>query len=112
MDDIMKAGYRPDRRPVISTAPTTPTTVIGLAKAEKLRCVPSKSLNVGMLTYSNMKAIIPEIVQTNRASTKNWLIKWDLYDPMTLRMPTSLALSVDRAIERLMKLMEDIKQYK
>ena len=51
---------------------------------------------------------IEAIKHINIDSIKNWLIKFTRYEPSTFLMPTSLALSVDLAIDRLMKLMDEM----
>ncbi len=42
----------------------------------------------------------------------NWEARWDFCAPTTLRIPTSLALSTERAVVRLTKLMHAIPKIK
>src|SRR5258708_8939184 len=67
-----------------------------------------KALNTGSRKTENRQERRKAIRQRNTDSPRNCAINCFLEDPITFLMPTSLALSMERAVVRLMKLMPAI----
>ena len=70
-----------------------------------MRSVPIRLLKLGRTRYTSKRAIAPADNEIIHDSMMNWLIRLPLRDPITFLIPTSRALSADRAVVRLMKLM-------
>ena len=84
-----------------------PSQNTGLAKS-RLSCLCTSELNAGISRKTkiieNTNAMSARIID----SKKNCTISCFLSDPNVLRMPTSLALFSERAVERFMKLTQAI----
>jgi hypothetical protein len=107
-DDETKAGYIPANTLPKTISSTSPKRKAGLEKSDKVDCPPMKGEIYG---FSNNK-ILQEILNARRFitsdSVKNCLISCDLPDPITLRIPTSLDLSNEREMDKLIKLIQAI----
>src|SRR4051794_31427885 len=74
------------------------------------RCLSATVLNAGKATTVRQTAITDENELSRIASPINCLISADLCAPITFRIPTSLALLADRAVERFMKFTQAINK--
>ncbi len=71
-------------------------------------CFPVSELKDGNKAETMTKARTIAIIVSKNDSPKNWIIKFFRTAPDTFLIPISQALFADRAVERLMKLMQDI----
>src|SRR4249920_1844076 len=75
---------------------------------EMLLCV--SELKEGSARRTNKRQIPKARQVSKKDSERNWMIRSFLWDPMALRTPTSLALFSERAVVRLMKLIQAINK--
>ena len=98
----------PAINPITSDINIMMATGIGEKIVAGLRCFPVRLLYSGIRASTSIKAITRLVKLIITDSKRNWVMSDFLSEPKVLRIPTSLALSADLAVDRLIKLIHAI----
>ncbi len=104
-EDIKNAGYNPVRTAIMSIPKIKDKIVKWLLNKSKTNSLLIISLNLGRNNSVRISAKINEMAEITTDSPINCFIRSPFPAPFTLRIPISFARRLDRAVERLMKLI-------
>ena len=99
-DDMNKAGYNPERVPIIKGVRSKGIIIFDCSSVLKESSWPEVLFSQGMANQVNRAAIIIATKQISTDSLRNWKMSSFFLAPITLRIPISLALNADLAVER------------
>src|SRR5690606_14950980 len=111
-EEMKKAGYKPANTPIAAAKANNTGILTQLLSKLSSNCLPANWLKNGRVASIITTAQIRLNILSKTDSLRNWKTSCERSEPITLRTPTSLARSTDRAVAKFTKLMAAMSRMK